>query len=82
MAEPTAAETLHETLQRKAEEWSIADLEVIVAGLREQRDRWNLEQMAGSRKRVTSAQIGGEPKQPKPAKPKKQNPLDFINVML
>lgn len=74
------AETLRETLQRKAQEWSIPDTKTIVAGLREQRERWNLEQMAGSRKRVTSAQIGAEPKPAR--KPKKTDPLDFLNVTL
>ena len=49
--------TLNETIAKKAEEWTKSDLESIVAGLREQRERWNAEQQKGSRKRVSSKQI-------------------------
>ena len=55
-----ASESLNETIRRAAEEWSRADLELIVQGLREQRSRWNAEQAAGTRKRITSKQIKPE----------------------
>lgn len=50
-------ETLNLTISRAAESWADQDLSAIVAGLRAQRDRWNLEQAKGSRKRVTSNKI-------------------------
>jgi hypothetical protein len=52
-----SSETLNATISRAAEEWTTQDLLTIVEGLREQRARWNTEQLAGSRKRVTSKQI-------------------------
>lgn len=52
-----ASESLNETIHRAATEWTHAELEIIVQGLREQRSRWNIEQAAGTRKRVTSKQI-------------------------
>ena len=55
-----ASESLNETIRRAAEEWTHTDIETIVAGLREQRARWNVEQAAGTRKRVTSKQIKPE----------------------
>lgn len=53
------SETLDETLKRKAEEWSPADIEAIIEGLRNMRDHWNLEQQKGSRKRITTKSIEG-----------------------
>ena len=53
------SETLDETLKRKAEEWSPDDINAIIEGLRNQRERWNLEQQRGSRKRITAKSIDG-----------------------
>ena len=49
-------ETLDITIERAAE-GTIQDLEAIVAGLRAQRERWNVEQQKGSRKIVKSKAI-------------------------
>lgn len=54
---PPSPETLNEVLSRSAAEWSEADLEAIVSGLREQRTRWTAEQSVGSRKLVRSSSI-------------------------
>ena len=51
------SETLDQTIALKAEEWTTEDLETIVAGLRAQREKWNLEQTKGSRKLVKSSNI-------------------------
>ena len=50
-------ETLDQTIAIKAEEWTTDDIEVIVAGLRAQRERWNIEQSKGSRKLVKSNSV-------------------------
>lgn len=49
--------TLNELIEKSAAEWTPDDLSAIVQGLREQRDRWNDEQSAGSRKLVRSSTI-------------------------
>lgn len=49
--------TLNELIEKSAAEWTPDDLSAIVQGLREQRDRWNDEQSAGSRKLVRSSAI-------------------------
>lgn len=54
---PNPDETLNTTIARSAEFWAEADLLTIIAGLREQRARWNLEQSRSSRKRVPSSKI-------------------------
>lgn len=53
----TDTETLNITIARAAEEWTTQDLEAIVAGLRSQRERWNIEQQKGSRKLVQSKSV-------------------------
>jgi hypothetical protein len=50
-------DTLHDTMLKHAKEWTEEDLVQIVAGLREQRERWNAEQSVGSRKRVPSTKV-------------------------
>ena len=50
-------ETLNEVIAKAAESRTDEDLASIVAGLRTQSERWNLEQAKGSRKRVTSKKI-------------------------
>jgi hypothetical protein len=52
-------ETLNETLSRAAADWTMQDLETIVAGLRTQREKWNEAQAAGSRKLVRSSNVAG-----------------------
>lgn len=51
-------QTLAELVATKAREWKL-DKEVVqvVAGYREQRERWNREQMKGSRTRVPAKSI-------------------------
>ena len=57
MTDASSDETLNITIARSAESWTSQDLSAIVAGLREQRARWNQEQVKGSKKRVTSNKI-------------------------
>jgi len=54
---PDYTQTLNEIIAKKAAEWTTQDLEQIVAGLREQSEKWNAEQAAGSRKLVKSSKI-------------------------
>ena len=56
-----APETLADTLRKHAKQLTDADLTVLVAGLREQRSRWNVEQAQGSRKLVPSKKIVTKP---------------------
>ncbi len=49
--------TLNDLTQRAAATWTPSDLGAIVQGFREQRERWNIEQAAGSRKLVRSSQV-------------------------
>lgn len=60
---PEYIETLNEVLSRQAATWTDGDLEKIVAGFREVRERWNAEQMAGSRKlvRTTKVEVSKKP---------------------
>lgn len=52
--EPAYVETLNDLISRAAADWSVTDRHALIAALREQRERWNAEQRAGSGKRVTS----------------------------
>lgn len=54
--EPAYVETLNDLISKAAAEWTTTDRHALIAALREQRERWNAEQQAGSRKRVTSKQ--------------------------
>lgn len=56
-----APETLADTLRKHAKQLTDADLAVLVAGLREQRTRWNTAQASGSRERVTSKKVVVKP---------------------
>lgn len=62
MPEPTETpeytQTLNDLLSTAAADWAPTDREAIVKALRAQRERWNQEQAIGSRKRVTSKQVG------------------------
>jgi len=54
--------TLNELTQKAAAEWTEDDLLKIIAGFRDQRNRWTSEQEAGSRKIVRSSSIQVETK--------------------
>lgn len=54
---PEYVETLNDFFTRKPMELSIADLETIIKGFREQSARWEAESAKGSRKRVSSKNI-------------------------
>ena len=56
-----APETLADTLRKHAKQLTDADLEMLVAGYREQRQRWNAVQAAGSKERVTSKKVVVKP---------------------
>ena len=56
-------ENLNELLSKSAQEWTDDEVIQLIAGLREQRERWNQEQSAGTKKRVTLTQV--EVKAPK-----------------
>jgi hypothetical protein len=63
-APPTdAPQTLADTLRKHAKDLTDEDLTMLVAGLREQRTRWNAAQASGSRERVTSKKIPVKPAQ-------------------
>jgi hypothetical protein len=51
---PAYVETLNDLISKAAADWSTTDRHALVAALREQRERWNVEQRAGSNKRVTA----------------------------
>lgn len=55
--------TLTDTLRKHAKDLTDQDMEVLVAGLREQRQRWNIAQASGSKERVTSKSVQVPPTQ-------------------
>lgn len=57
-----APETLSDTLRKHAKALTDEDLTVLVAGLREQRSRWNLAQAQGSKERITSKKVAAKRK--------------------
>lgn len=50
-------ENLNELLSKSAQEWTDNDILQLIEALREQRQRWNDEQSAGSKKRVPAASV-------------------------
>jgi hypothetical protein len=52
--EPAYVETLNDLISKAAADWTTTDRHALVAALREQRERWNVEQRTGSNKRVTA----------------------------
>ena len=56
-----APETLADTLRKHAKQLTDADLTILIAGLREQRTRWNAAQAEGSRKPLTSKKVVVKP---------------------
>ena len=48
-------------LSKPAQEWSEDEILQLIESLREQRERWNQEQSAGTRTRVPSSKIAVKP---------------------
>ena len=59
---PEYTQTLNDLLSTAANDWTPKDRLAIVTALRAQRDLWNREQNIGSKKRVTSKQVGSNGK--------------------
>jgi hypothetical protein len=55
---PEYTQTLNDLLSTAANDWTPEDRLAIVTALRAQRELWNREQNIGSKKRVTSKQVG------------------------
>ena len=53
--------TLDELLAKSAQEWTESEVLQLIEGFRSQRERWNQEQQAGSKKYVTSTKIEVKP---------------------
>lgn len=49
--------TLADTLRKHAKDYSDSDLEILVSGLRTQREQWNLAQRQGAKTRITAKSI-------------------------
>lgn len=54
-------ETLNNLLAKSAQEWSESDILQLIEALRSQREHWNQEQQAGSKKRVTATSVVVKP---------------------
>jgi len=54
-------DTLNELLSKQASEWTDDEVLQLIEALREQRARWNQEQAAGTKKRVTAAAVPVKP---------------------
>ena len=54
-------DTLNELLAKSAQEWTDDEVLQLIEALREQRQRWNQEQAAGTKKRVTTATVPVKP---------------------
>lgn len=50
-------DTLNELLSKAAQEWTDDEVLQLIEALREQRQRWNQEQAAGTKKRVPAAKM-------------------------
>ena len=55
---PNYTQTLNDLLSTAANDWAPKERLAIVTALRGQREMWNREQNIGSKKRVTSKQVG------------------------
>lgn len=53
--------TLDELLAKSAQEWTDSEILQLIEGFRSQRERWNQEQQAGTKKRVTTASVAVKP---------------------
>ena len=54
-------DTLNVLLAKSAQEWTEPEILQLIEALREQRERWNQEQQAGSKKHVTATSIAVKP---------------------
>ena len=54
-------ENLNELLSKSAQEWTDEEVIQLIAGLREQRERWSQEQTAGTKKRITASKVEVKP---------------------
>lgn len=61
---PAYTQTLNDLLSSAAAEWSKDTRMAMVVALRTQRERWNVEQSTGSRKRVPSTKVETSVKKP------------------
>lgn len=61
---PEYTQTLNDLLSTAAAEWSPTSRQAMIQALRTQRERWNVEQSIGSRKRVTAKQVSTSVKKP------------------
>ena len=59
---PEYTQTLNDLLSTAANDWTPTDRLAIVTALRAQRELWNREQNIGSKKRITSKQVGTDGK--------------------
>lgn len=53
--------TLNELLAKSAQDWTDDEVLQLIEGLRSQRERWNQEQQAGTKKRVPAAKVEVKP---------------------
>jgi len=53
--------TLDELLAKSAQEWTEPEILQLIEGFRAQREHWNQEQQAGSKKRIPTAKIEVKP---------------------
>lgn len=53
--------TLDELLAKSAQEWTDSEVLQLIEGFRAQRERWNQEQQAGTKKRIPTAKIEVKP---------------------
>lgn len=54
-------ENLDTLLSKPAAEWNEGEILQLIEALRTQRERWNLEQSVGSKKRIPAAKIETKP---------------------
>ena len=53
--------TLDELLAKSAQEWTESEILQLIEALRTQREHWNQEQQAGSKKRIPAAKVVVKP---------------------
>lgn len=54
-------ETLNELLSKSAQDWTDDEVLQLIEALRSQREQWNQEQSAGTKKRVPAAKVEIKP---------------------
>lgn len=53
--------TLNELLAKSAQDWTDSEILQLIEGFRSQRERWNKEQQAGTKKQAPAAKIEVKP---------------------